>query len=80
MTLQIINILTVLYTVSPSDSALIIDISLYVHLKRIGRITVWTQQSSLPRKYNPSHSPTTLTACTFFFYTLDPSKPTKPEL
>lgn len=80
MTLQVINMLTVLYTVSPLDSALMIDTSLSIHLKCIGGIAVWTQQSSLPRYYDPSHSPITFIACTFFFHTLDPAKTTKSEL
>lgn len=80
MTLQVINMLTLLYTVSPLDSALMIDTSLSTPLKCTGGIIVWTQQSSLPRKYDPSHSPITLIICTFFFHTLDSSKTTKSDL
>lgn len=51
-----------------------IDTSLSIHLKCIGGIVVWTQQSSLHRKYDPFHGPITLIVYTFFFHTLDPSE------
>lgn len=80
MTLQVINMLTVAYTASPLDSALMTDPSLSIHLKCICDIVAWIQQPSVLRKYHLSHSPITLIVCAFFFHTLDPSKPTKSEL